>query len=184
MQRSESSRRALTRPPRRRPPTRCRPGPIGSTGTAGPDRCGAPRLRLHEQAIVERLLQRIEGQDGAQRGRRPPADDPTRDRVWQENREVYGVRKVGEQLRREGQAMARGSSRWRRSRPHSRRRRCSGGYWAGDAPSPKTTKGAVAPFAPKHRHSEPRIISACAAGAEIPFRASPIRRDSAYRVRE
>src|SRR5439155_13143743 len=39
------------------------------------------RLRLDHGAIVERLLQRIEGQVGAQRGRRPPADDPTREHV-------------------------------------------------------------------------------------------------------
>jgi len=31
------------------------------------------------------------------------------DRVWRENREVYGVRKVWKQLRREGQAVARGT---------------------------------------------------------------------------
>ena len=30
-------------------------------------------------------------------------------RVWRENREVYGVRKVWKQLKREGQAVARGT---------------------------------------------------------------------------
>ena len=55
----------------------------------------------NDPAIVERLLQRIEGQVAAQRGRRPPADDPTREHV-DDGRHVHEsaprghVRRVGD----------------------------------------------------------------------------------------
>ena len=48
----------------------------------------------------------------------------------------------------------------------------------------KRQRGAVAPFAPEPLHGEPRIISSAGAGAGNPLRASPIRKDSALRVRE
>jgi len=59
----------------------------GTQLATGCPSCGAPiavmhqRLRWDDGTIVERLLQRIEGQVGAPRGRRPPADDPTREHV-------------------------------------------------------------------------------------------------------
>ena len=59
------------------------------------------RLRRDDGAIVERLLQRIEGQVAAQRGRRPPADDPPREHVDDE-RHVHepaprgDVRQIGD----------------------------------------------------------------------------------------
>ena len=48
----------------------------------------------------------------------------------------------------------------------------------------KRQRGQIAPFASKHLHCEPRIISACAAAESPLLRAARRREDSAYPVRE
>ena len=101
------------------------------------------RLRLDERAIVEHLLQRIERKVAAQRGRRPPADDPTREHV-DDDRHVYEPASGGD---------VRQVSDPRLIRPHGRRlpvhqiRRSRGPRYPGSS----------SPFRPRVALARPRL---------------------------
>src|SRR5437870_5426428 len=109
------------------------------------------RLRLDDGAIVERLLQRIESQVAAQRGRRPPANDPTREHVDDE-RTVHepaprgDVRQIGDPqlVRPHGLELPRHQIRRSRRRGIRDRRHC-------ELPPAHRACEAQAPHQARHR---------------------------------